>query len=170
MYLNKSAVMKAAGLGLLISIVMSLLASTLGISTMDTLAADPNTMTAEDLAPLAGPALMMACLGLVLTAAYGALHGWFADREDMPVTYTISHYAMGGALTVVLITLLQTIVGAILVAVGPPPALAESPAAVGLGYLLVMGVSMLVGGILGAIGGAIYGAARQRSYPASPAM
>ena len=167
MNLNKSAMLKAVGLSILISIVVGLILGLIGVAAApdSVTTANPNMGVLGDL--LSGASIVAGVVGLVLMLLTGALYGYFARREGTPVD--TGNYAVGGALTVIVLYVINLILALILGAIGlAVPGVSVADAGVDAGTVaaaLTVGaiVGLLVNAVIGAIGGVIYAAVHRDS-------
>lgn len=155
MNLNKSAIWKAAGLSLLIGIVVNLVLSLIGMG-----AADAANLTTANEGALAGAGIVPLIVGLGLTLLYGALYGYFARREGTPVD--VSNYAIGGSLSVVLMSVIGLAIAAVLALVGLSMPGIDVPDGTGgtlAAFLTAAAIlGLVINAVIGAVGGAIYAA------------
>jgi hypothetical protein len=160
MNLNKSAIWKAAGLSLLIGIVVNLVLSLLGMG-----AADAADATGTNEGVLAGTGIVQTIVSLGLTLLYGALYGYFARREGTPVD--VGNYAVGGSLSVVLMGVIMLVVAAVLALIGlsiPGIDVPDGTGATIAAFLTAAAIlGLVINAVIGAIGGAIYAATHRDS-------
>lgn len=161
MNLNKSAIWKAAGLSILIGLVVGFVLGLLGFTAGAADAADNNV--SEGL--FAGASIVQTIVSLGLTLLYGALYGYFARREGTPVD--VSNYAVGGSLSVVLAGVIMLVVTAIVAMIGLAIPGIDVPDGTGGTIAAFLTAAALLGlvinAVIGAIGGAIYAATHKDS-------
>jgi hypothetical protein len=180
--INTGAVIKAAG----ISLVLYLMFVACGYGGQMAMGFTPGTIpdvNSPTYSSLTLFSTLISCVTYLMYLAYGALYGFFARRAGTPVE--IGSYALGGALTGIVVAFIGSILGAIItVATGSLSAItsqlgdvsSEMQGAMMVGGLigLVVGfcIAFVLGGGLAAAGGAIYGAImrNRNAEPASPAF
>jgi hypothetical protein len=180
MAIKGSALLKAAGIGtviyLLLQIASQLLARAYGF--------DTSPSQEEALAMLNSPfmaiSLGLSCFSFLIDVGNGALYGFFAQRDGAPPN--AGHYAIGGAVTNVVIMLIGSCIGLLfnggiiaqsLQQIQSAPGLDPEAAGGVLAVSLVLGlcVGLALTAALGAGGGAIYGAiASSRAVKNPPPM
>jgi hypothetical protein len=180
--LNIRALMKAAGVSFAVYVLIygCNLALTSALSGSLSAAVPPDETA---LLGMMAPALILGCLSYLLYLAYGALYGFFAQREGDPADIGID--ALGGALTGLIVAVVGTIIGSVasfavsMVSISSMDLPSEVGApdmmgimGVGLLINLVIGlcIAVVLGSGLAAAGGAIYGAVARSQTPAPPAF
>jgi hypothetical protein len=159
--MNKSAVLKATALGLAAAILVGVVAGAVGLAAGQT---EPIT---DDLLAgrLAGPALVLTILNLLIYVATGAMYGWFAQQEHEDVPTSTGGYALGGGLAASLVGIVNGLVGVVLAA--NAGIAQQSPVGYAIGGVIGLALAFVIGGIPGAIGGALYGAAQDHERATS---
>jgi hypothetical protein len=121
----------------------------------------------------AGVGLVGTIISLIMTALYGALYGYFARREGTPVD--VGNYAVGGGLTVALMTVVGLVLAVILGLLGlalPGVELADAGDVGALAGILTAAalLSLIVNFVIGAIGSAIYATTHRTETTTAPTL
>ncbi len=174
MKLNTGAMLKAVGVGLVISLVMFGIGQGVNSAMGITPGADPEDILASG-APVIG--LLLGCVGVILYGVMGAIYGWFAHRDQ--ALLDVGQTALGGGLTAVIVAFIATLISTIYTVASGTLAqtMEQATSQVGgdeTGIIMASAIGGIVVGFciafvlsagLGAAGGAIYAAITKSGQP-----
>jgi hypothetical protein len=182
--LNTSALMKAAGIGAGVLLLLTLVTQAMSFASIYMTYANPT----GDLSTVSPLSLVVTCCGCIVYLLYGGVGALYAHFAAQDGQSDVGMAALGGALAAAIDGLVIGIVGAILGIVSSAvvmpmmmpdldPESAALMAGVGLmggiiGSIIGICMSLGIGAVLGAIGGAIYAAVagNRNSGSATPGM
>lgn len=167
MSLDTNALIKSAGIGTVIALVLSV------ISQVISLMLGVDTLSPTDATAIAGPLMIVStclcCVGYAVYAAVGVGYAFFAQQNG--TSLDPGPMALGGGVSAVIVSVIQSVFGAILFLLFGTQALSESlgqfdttemmgPMLAGgfIGLVIGFCIAFVLSAALGAGGGAAYAA------------
>jgi hypothetical protein len=181
MNIKPRALMIAAGVGLVVQVVISLIGSAMSIG--PALAGGGPSQIGQFSGIASAISVLLCLCALAVDTAVGFLYVYLSSREG---TVSMGDAALGGAATGLAARVVSGAIGACIglllvplilsqMATGVPPEMAGVMLGAGVagGLIGAIGgicIGLIIGGVFGAIGGAIGGATVGKSGSAAPAM